>query len=99
MNLQSALNNPVVKQGLRTLSPQGLMAAEALIGVFSFLVKLPKKKRRQIHVMLELLDERAGEIIEELAKPNTQAHQQELEIRLHEILEIGQRWDRVGKTG
>lgn len=91
--VNGVLSNPAVKTGLRLAGPQASLIAEGVQALMlTFASAKPTHKEADV---LDLIDTRAAELIQELAETKSRSRRSELEIRLHELLEIGQRWDRV----
>lgn len=87
------LDNPIVKAGLRLAGPQASLIADGLKALMLAFGGRRKRKYKAKDVF-KIIDKRAAELIETLATTRSKHERDEVEIRLHELLEIGQRWDR-----
>lgn len=92
--VNSVLNNSAVKAGLALAGPHATLMAE---GVQALMLTFAgsRQRRHKASEVLSIIDKRAAELIESLSKAKSRRLRAELEIRLHELLEIGQRWDRA----
>jgi hypothetical protein len=87
------LKNPAVKAGLSLASPQAALIAE---GIQALMLSFgSQKKSHKAEEVFRVIDARAAQLIKELSETKSTIRKGELEIRLHELLEIGQRWDRI----
>ena len=87
-NVQAVLNNPLVKQGIRVASPEVALGLEIIEGLFA-------KPMREASEVLKVIDKRLAELLKQLAESKSKLAIRELEVRIHELLEILNEWSKT----
>jgi len=92
--VEGILGNPIVRTGLKLAGPQASLIVD---GVRALMLTFGGSHHKEYTAqdVLKLIDQRAAKLIERLATTKSQSMRKETEIRLHELLEIGQMWDRA----
>lgn len=91
--IDSVLGNPLVRAGLRTVSPEAALAVDAIRLLAGGLIR---KRGHAASEVIAVMDQRFAGYIKELTKENTSApRKRELEVRIHELLGVLDAWDKV----
>lgn len=88
--LRLTLNNPIILTGLKLVSPELVTLGQMVAGVFS-----KRGKKRELNKLLQVIDEEIADCLERLSNAKSSAMKNELQIRVHELLHVLQKWERV----
>jgi len=86
-NVQSVLNNPIVRQGLMIAAPEIALGIDLVVTITKGLFGSRKHSPSALE-LITIIDKRLAELLQQLATTKSRIMRSELEIRVHELLGI-----------